>query len=1116
MKNNFNIQQGILRASIGLMMLSGVVCVQAQDAPEESAAAKPVKKVESKQPVYEMKEVSGYIYDAATKTPVDGARVQAYGNSRYSAMTDENGKYTVKVPVFVNSLYVTVPEYNDVQVAFDGNQAPDVALYSAAFNKVYSTETSVTSKNSAALVNTNAITLDEEVDNQLSGDIYTVNRTGMRGQGVAMFVRGLNSLNINAQPLIILDGMIIDPQLDRSTIHDGFFNNVLAGIDPEDIENIEVLKNGTSLYGARGGNGVLIINTKRGHSMATRINVSANIGFEATPGTPSMMNAEQYRNYLSDLIGTTEYGQMHSTAATPIKFLNNNSAHYWYPMYHNDTDWSNGLYNTAVTQNYKVNVQGGDDIAMYNLSLGYANSMSTAKKNQFDRLNIRFNTDIKLLRNVSTQLDLSYSKFTYNLRDNGWAESYASSTLSSPNVLGLVQSPFLSKYGYYTGDDGKLHLSSVYAGKYIDDDNYPFAFASDYASNTALANPYWILENGDGNNKNRQEVTQFNLNIMPKWEINKYLTLSNRFAYQLNRSNEKYYLPEAGTPRYNLEGYGDVTSHVKSLFSKETSIYEDFRADWKNSYGIHNINVFGGVRFTSNSFSDSYMSGYSSGNDNMPDMKNSLKFRSVNGNEDKWKNLAYYVDARYNIKNIYFLEGTLTTETSSRFGKATDEGIKMFGVEWGVFPSLQAGWVITNEKWFPKTPAVNYLKLYAGYDESGNDNFDYSLSRTYFKSHTYLKTATGLQLENIENPSIQWETTRAWNIGLNGSFLNNRVQAGAEFYVKNTDNLITYKTVNYMSGLKGYFTNDGALRNIGVDVKANAILLNTKDVKWQVGLTMGHYKNKITSLPQNESDIAGYNGYTTKIYGGEVLTSVGNAAGVFYGYKSAGVFASDAEAKSATTVTKDGYLKYPTGITSNPYKNFQAGDVRFVDLNGDGIINESDKTIIGDPNPDVYGTIYTNLQFCKNWSLDINFKYSIGGDIYNYQRSQLETGSSFYNQTAAVVNRWTCEGQVTSVPRAMSQESDLWVNNERFSDRWIEDGSFLKLKKVRLSYQLPLSLSWIQGVTVWGEANNLFTITKYTGKDPEFSCSNSVLYQGIDAGLLPSNRSFNIGVKINL
>ena len=293
---------------------------------------------------------------------------------------------------------------------------------------------------------------------------------------------------------------------------------------------------------------------------------------------------------------------------------------------------------------------------------------------------------------------------------------------------------------------------------------------------------------------------------------------------------------------------------------------------------------------------------------------------------------------------------------------------------------------------------------------------------------------------------------------------------------------------------------------------------------------MGHYKNEVTALPTSkmnyirtyELDANGkkvldsekrIHGYTSSIYGtGNVLTAVGHAAGVFYGYETAGVFASDAE---ASTAGKYGYLRYPTGLAEDPYRAFRAGDMHFVDQNGDGWINDADMVVIGDPNPDIFGNFYTSLSW-KSLTLDLNFKYSLGNDVFNYQRSQLEAANNIYNQTTAVVNRWKYDGQVTEIPRAMSPENEMWVNNERFSDRWIEDGSYLKLKKVRLTYEIPVNLSWLLGLSVWGEANNVFTVTKYLGNDPEVSCGNSVLYQGIDAGYLPTTRNFNIGVTINL
>jgi len=1110
MKQNISkIQKSILRLALFTLCFATYSAVYAQEA-DDSTEVKPRAKVSRQTPAVELREVCGLVLDAATNEPIDGARVQAFGNPLYSVMTDEDGTYWLKVPVFVNSLYVTVPGYNDVQVAFgDDQRVPNVEMYSSSFNSYYTPVTSITSYNSADMNMTSATSIDGEIENKLAGDIRTINRSGVQGQGIAMFIRGINSLNLNSQPLIVLDGMFMDLQLDRTSIHDGFFNNVLAGIDPEDVESVEVLKNATSLYGSRGANGVVIINTKRGRSMATKINANIYGGFETAPSYLDMLNASQYKTYVSDLIGTTEYGLKNSSASTNIPFLNDNPNYYWYPMYNNNTDWSKDLYHTAFTQNYKVNVQGGDDVAMYNLSLGYTNSESTAKGTDFSRLNIRFNTDIKMFENLSTQLDITYSRITYNLRDNGWAENYNSSSISSPNVLGLIQAPFLSKYGYYTGDDLKLHESSIYAGKYVDDSNYPFGFASRFGSNTALGNPYWYLENGDGVNKNNQQVTQFNLNIMPKWEINSHLSITNRFAYQLNRSNEKYYLPVAGSPVYNLEGLGDITSVVKSFFGKETSVFNDFRINWHNTYGAHQVKAFGGFRFTNNSYDDNHLVGYNAGNDKMPDFKGSLDFINVEGVNDQWRNMAYYVHGDYNYKQTYYVDFTMSAEASSRFGKETSEGLKLFGVKWGLFPSLQLGWVMSNEKWLQKYKGVNYLKFTLGYDESGNDAIPYASSRTYFQSTPYMSTAIGLQLVNIENPSIQWETTRRFNAGLKGSFFNNRIQAGVEVYMSTTSNLITPKQNNYMTGLDSYWTNDGSLRNIGADVSVNAILINKKDFKWELGATLGHYKNELRNLPSEN---------ILKVYGAELLNREGNAAGLFWGYKTAGVFASIEEASTAHNGTD--YLKYPTGIKANPYKNFTAGDVHFVDINSDGVINagvinEADKSIIGDPNPDVYGNIFTTFKY-KRWTLGFTFKYSLGNDLYNYQRSQLESLNGFYNQTIAAVNRWQNENQSTDMPKACSTTSDAWVNNERFSDRWIEDGSYLKLKKIRLSYDWPLNLSWIQGMTIWGECNNVFTVTRYTGIDPEFSCGNSTIYQGIDAGLLPSSRSFFLGLRLNL
>lgn len=1136
-----NMMNGVLRTGVCLFMLSGscVLSAQAQsedtgsEAPAAVAPARPASQPEASK--YKMRDVSGYVYDAATKEPLAGVRVQALNNIRYVAMTDENGAYTIRVPEFVTTLFISTSDYNSVQIGIKSDTEQNAYLYTTHFKDLYTDGTKLLSTESFTLKDPSALTVENEIENKLNSSVRTINRGGLPAQGAVMFMNGLNSLNANAQPLIVIDGVVCDMQYDRTTLHTGFVNNLFNVIDPEDIEDVRVLKNGTALYGAQGGNGVIEIKTRRGKSLATRIKVRVYGGFEQSPELTKVMNANQYRNYVSDFLGTTENAEYLNTPYA-VSFLNEDKNYLFYDMYHNDTDWQKDLYRDAFTQNYKVSVEGGDDVAVYNLSLGYSQADATAKKNDFNRLNIRFNTDVVMFKNFTAAMDLSYSRNAYNLRDNGWASDYSSSNIASPNVLGLIQAPFLNKgsyYVYYEPDptSNGLHLGydpNVYAGKNFEEANNPLAFAQDFGFE-GLANPYWILRNGEGDNKNYQEQTQFNINIAPKYQITPDLYITDRFSYILNRSNEKYYLPYNGTPSKEVEGLGDVKSVIRTQFGKETTLFNDFRIDWRHTYGSHYINAFGGFRLASYTYSDSRIAGYNNDNDKMPNMAYSLQYKDYGGSNDRWINLSYYLNAEYNFRNTYFLQAMASMQSSSRFGQETDAGIGLFGVRWGIFPSVQAAWVLSSEKWFKVKP-INYMKITVGYDESGNDNIDYYASRTYFENVKFLDQATALQLANIQNAAIQWETNHRFNVGLETSLFNNRLFLGLNYYTSKTTDLLTRKAVSDIIGLPYIWSNDGELKNQGVDFNLNAVLVNTKDWKWQLGFSIGHYKNEITDLPgsslntitnyaldengrEDKTSATSIHGYTSSIYGeNNILTAVGHAAGVFYGYKTAGVFSTDEEAKLAG---KYGYLRYPTGLAQQPSRDFKAGDVHFVDQNGDGWISEADMVVIGDPNPDLYGNIYTSLTW-KDLTLDLNFKYSIGNDVYNYQRSQLEAANNIWNQTTAVANRWRYEGQRTDVPRAMASTSDQWVNNERFSDRWIEDGSYLKLKKVRLTYRIPVKANWLQGLAVWGEANNVFTITEYLGSDPEVSCGNSVLYQGIDTGYLMQNRNFNLGVTINL
>ena len=1131
---SFSLLDKAVRTGLCLALLAGLGTIPAMaqdeeveidsiDAPRRIAKKKPAKQ-------YPTHSVSGVVTDAATGAPMGGVRVQALQLPQYSTLTEEDGSYKLDVPEFCHALLVDAPDYNLVQMAIKGTEHQDVKLLSDKFQGFYTSGTKITSERTAKLSETSSLSVETDMQRLLEGDLRSVNRSGLPAQGAYFTIRGVNSINANAQPLFIIDGNMVDLELERTSLHEGYFNNLLAGLDPENVESIQVLKNATALYGAKGANGVVIITTKRGRSQATKINVRVYGGVELAPDKLKMMDGTAYKRYLGDMASTIkDIREDKSVGMEQFAFLSDSPSNYYSPVYNNNTDWQKDMYHTAFTQNYKVSVEGGDDIGMYALSLGYTNGKSTLKGNDFSRLNLRFNTDIKMFSKVSAALDIAYNQTSYDVLDNGWSENYDMQNIGSTNVLGLVQAPFISPYAYYYDENTKhLELSNDYAGKYASTNltgkwvQNPFVFPRSLGINESLRNPYWIIANGDGKNKNYAEMTQISINFAPKYQITKQLALSDRFNYTLNRNNEKYFLPISGTTPYQLTDLGYITSVLKSQFTKETTINNDLRIDWSNTYGAHYIHAFGGWRYNNYSYSYSYMRGYNNENDKLPFISKNMGYINYGGTKDNWVDMAYYVNADYNYMNRYFAQFTASAQASSRFGKKTKSGFRLAGVSWGFFPSLQLGWLISSEPWFKTGRGVQYLKLTAGVDKSGNDGIDYYAARTYWASKQMSRNTVGLVLDNIENTSIQWETTTRWNIALEGSFFNNRLNAGIDLFWSKTDNLLTLKDLDYLVGVGKYWTNDGQLKNRGFEFHANAALVNHKDWKWELGASVGHYNNKITKLPNtmNVKDASGnivevINGYTSSIYGTEnILTAVGYAAGSFYGWETNGVLADDAAASNAGAL---GYLKYPTGLKdeAQKYRNFQAGDVRFVDQNNDGVIDDADRVVIGNPNPDIYGNIFTALTW-KNLRLDANFKYSLGNDIYNYQRSILEGENTTYNQTTAVQNRWTYEGQQTDVPKACYMDSEDWRNNERMSDRWIEDGSYLKLKNVRLTYTFPVRSDWLMGLRVWGEANNVFVLTKYHGVDPEMSSRNSTLYQGIDTGLLTLGRSFNLGVTINL
>jgi TonB-linked SusC/RagA family outer membrane protein len=1018
-------------------------------------------------------KITGRVTDAHSGNPVPGAQIKTK-EGQMAAMTDETGNFEIDVLSLIEVLSISAPGYALREASPQGREQLTVALYPRFFTSGYE-------QPMMDFAQSTALSPENEIQTRLGGDVRTISRSGVPGIGAAMFIRGLNSLNANAQPLILVDGVIWDNQWENTSIHNGFFSNPLSNIDIKDIESISVQKEGASIYGSKAANGIIRINTKRGRDMATRITANLYWGSGRKPRVPEMMNSAQFREYVTNQISGWQAQHYPDTRFTDqqlintFPFLNDDPKQTGYWKYHNNTDWSDIIYSDALTQSYSLNVNGGDEIALYNLALGYTSAEGTLSGTEMSRFNVRFNSDVKLAENLFSIVDVSVTQASRELRDQGI------DAISSPEYIALIKAPFLSPYRMNT--DGQQTPTL---------ENHD---AIDPLIENLISNPLALIENAEGSSTR----LTFRMKISPYWQVSENLRLSTIYSYGIQSVKESFFIPDRGiAPRLRPDGLF-ATNEVRDLTQYQTSILSESRINWKLNGNSHHWDLLGGFRYMTDAYQSDLPRGYNTGNDNVKVLTDGVGYKNVTGEDDQWKSISWFANIDYDYRNKYFLSLAASADASSRFG--SESGVRILNVNWAFFPSLSAGWIVSSEEWMKNLPLINFLKLRAGYGLTGNDDINNIAGNSYLSSIQYTGRATGLHLANIQNKSIQWETTERATLGLDMHFLNERLGLSFDVFNSRTDHLLTLKEVEAFTGQDVYWSNDGQLSNTGFEAALSAKILNLRSLKWEMGASVGHYKNKITALPNNKST-------TLEIAGGRVLTEVGQSAGVFYGYKTQGIFMNDAEALAAYP---GGGLYFKEANGNQVY--YTAGDVHFYDADHNGEINEADRQVIGDPNPDLYGTFSNRLQW-KRFTMDVLFTCSYGNDIYNALRAQLEAGDSFHNQTVAMTNRWQSPLQArTDIPKAVYGDPK---GNNAFSDRWIEDGSYLRLKTITLSYDIPFNSPFLQGVTVWASANNLWTLTKYLGSDPEFSMNNRVLYQGIDAALSPIGKSFYLGVKINL
>ena len=1021
--------------------------------------------------------VSGIVMDAATNKPIPGANIEVTGIA--SAITDDNGHYKISLPETEGILNAIASGYGKREISVNGRSVIDIVLYEqnykgasktvftpfgdhSAISSVYSWH-SINDDN----VNSNAATPDVLLKTQASG-LNVLTRSGTPASGSNFYLHGINTMNAGSMPLFVVDGMPYENTFYSLSLIGNYFANPLSSIDPKDIESITVLKDGTSLYGSKGANGVILIKTLRSNSLETRINayVSTGVGFERSE--MPLLNSTEHKFLLSELYQKAYPDISPVLINNTLPFLNQNipvkqpwgyEGNMDFYRYNANTNWQKQVLGPSLNQNYYMNVSGGDEIATYVLSLGYLNQEGMVVNTDFSRFSTRFNSEIKFSKKFKVLANMSFMYSTKHLPNEG------GDIALNPILASLVKAPFTAPYIY--NEEGKKS---------------PNLEDADYWN---LSNPYVLV-----NNKNN--LVNINYRFFGSFEfvynINRHFDLAAQMGLNFNKEREKVFYPSTGvafnTDVYNVDIFNESLHRVDRLFSLYGHAYVNYRNFFKR---IHSLNVRAGVRYQDNSANNNYGQAFNSSSDEFKSLQyGAATLRGIGGGINDWKWTSLYANLDYSLHNKYFFNLHSAFDASSRFGVNVSGFLP--------FPSAGAAWLISNENFMKDVSWINLLKLRANFGISGNDDIgNYNGGRYYYPYA--LVGQFGLVRTSLVNTELRPEKMERLGTGVDLSVLKERVNVGLDlYYNKVNDMILSVKPASISGSQSNVILNAGRMRNIGFDFNLNTRIINAQYFKWDMGLLVSAYKNKVLDLGGKE--------YYNEYLGATIQTKAGQPLGAFYGYKTDGVYSTTADAATEGLNIREGLVLIPFG----------AGDMRFVNHNNDNVIDENDRVVIGNPNPDLFGNINTKLKY-RNIELSAVFIYSLGGDVYNFASSQLESMSMTYNQYQTVLNRWRMENDNTTIPQATPGDP---MGNARFSDRWIEDGSYMRMKNLTLSYDLNLKIPVIQNSMIYISGDNLLTLTRYKGLDPEFAAGESPLYLGIDPCVIPQSPTISAGIKLGL
>ena len=816
-------------------------------------------------------------------------------------------------------------------------------------------------------------------------------------------------------------------------------------LNPNDVESIDVLKDAsaTAIYGSRGANGVVMVTTKQAQEGHTEINFDYSYGIQHTAKTYDMLNASQYAALHNEM----------RTNAGPEYSLN--------PAFSDPeslgtgTDWMDAIFRTAPMQKVNLSMLGGNQKISHATSLGYYTQDGIMKNSSYNRLSLQSNISSKIVSNVTVRANVNLS-----------AENRRTQPVSTviQNAMRILPSiPIQDENGEYAGPTGNAEW------------------------NGNALNPVAII------NEQNYRMKGFRMlsNISLEWEIIKGLKFKTTGGAELGYDYNNSYIP-----KYKW-GMNESKNTMQTVSSAYEQLYLwDNTLNYDKSFGKHRINAMAGTSYQEYKKESVSASGSGRASELTTELDNATKATDVGGNSLRWALMSYMARLHYSYDDRYLVTATFRADGSSKFGKDN---------RFGYFPSFAAAWNIGNESFMQSVKPISQLKLRAGYGQTGNQNIGaYAFADKLSVNGVYnFGSQRGFEsnLVNLiypyllSNPSVKWEAVEQYNVGVDIGFLKNRIVANLDFYVKNTRDMLTKKPVPQTSGTS-LEQADWPPVNIGkVLNRGFEFTINTKnfvgEFKWETNLNMSFNHNEVVSIGGPE------------ILNGVSLIREGQPINSFYGYKLGGIYQTLDEVFTGPVMENRAADK----ASHNPYKNTSPGDMWFVDVDGNGEINDLDRTVIGNPSPDcIFG--FNNTFSYKNFDLSIFFQGALGNQVWNGVRASHESMNSTYNQLASTLERWTGEGTSSSMPRAIYADPN---NNSRASTRWLENGSYAKLKNLTFGYTLPenwTNRAKVKALRLYVSFDNLCTITNYSGLDPEVGLS------GLDYGVYPSARTYMFGVSV--